>query len=380
MKVKDRKALIHLQGMKTREGSYFRVYNLDNRRRGLLKIDRVSHTKAIGTLKVGAMSQKWNLEPVSKRTALFELKSASERKERLALIQKEKMKRRVAQKKAMERRRFLARQKALEHKRRQLAEKRRLAHKKKNLARKVASFSLREDVLEGLDEYSDDMGQSDEVLSYNHPEPEPEVKTVDGDYSYPKIESQRLRRYKKRAEYFDLGLRLTPEYNFMTLKPRSSPSYSIQGVGGSIHLHALASRDSLIEFGGLVGYRYFNASTSWEEDGCPRDEGCTLLVHYFSAMSHFKFNVLKFKQHVFWVSGEGSLMLPLLYLSRIPDLKSDHFEGISLHGTVGVALGFDFKLGDIVLPVGISGSLHMPWSQTTLLLAGALQTGLRYRF
>jgi len=389
IKVKDKKALIHLQGVKTQTGAYFRVYNLDNRKRGLLKIDRVSHTKAIGTLKEGAMSRKWNLEPVSKRTALVELKKASKRQQRLALIQKEKMKRKLAliEKKKMKRRlaqkkarkRYLAKKEAL--KRKQLA-KRKLAARKKALSRKIASFSLEEDVLEGLDDYDSGMGQSDEILSYSNKAEfnEPEEQAFDKEPNYPEIDSRRVRRNKKPAGYFDLGLSLNPQFNHMKLTPpnQNIPPYNMTGIGGSAHLHSSFSYNSFLEIGAMLGYRYFNVSAP--EGECPRDEGCSLKVHYLSAMSHLKFNVLKFNKHSLWFSGEASLMLPLAYLNRVPSLNKDAFEAMSLHGTVGAGLGLDFKAGDFLIPVSLNGNLHMPLSKTVRLLSLGLQTGLRYRF
>lgn len=382
LRVKDKKALIHLQGVRTQKGAFFKVYNLNNKKTGLLKIDRVSQTKAIGTLKTGAMSRKWNLEPVSKRTALAELKKAFEKKQRLALIQKEKMKRRIAKRKALERKRLLAKEEYLERRRQQL-ERRRLAAKKRSLKRKIASFSLREDVLEGLD-IEDGMEQSDEVLSYSTNREsdfnEPESSAFDGNSDYPEIEAERVKKNKSQAGYFDLGLHLSPQFNYMKIKSANTdiPPYTMTGLGGSLHLHSLFSYNSFLEIGALLGYRYFSVSAP--EGACPKDEGCSLLVHYLSAMAHFKFNVLTFNRNNIWFLTEGSLMLPLAYLNRIPNLKEEAFESMSLHGTIGAGLGIDFKAGDWIIPVSINGNLHMPLSQTTLLLTGGLQTGLRYRF
>ena len=384
LRVKNKKALINLQGVKTQKGAFFKVYNLNNKKTGLLKIDRVSQTKAIGTLKIGAMSRKWNLEPVSKRTALVELKKAFEKKQKLALIQKEKMKRRIAKRKTLERKRRLAKKEYLE-KRRQQLERRRLAAKKKSLKRKIASFSLEEDVLEGLD-IEDGMEQSDEILSYStnresdFNENEPESSSFDRSSNYPEIETNRVKKNKSQAGYFDLGLHLSPQFNYMKVKSTNTdiPPYNMTGLGGSLHLHSLFSYNSFLEIGALLGYRYFSVSTP--EGSCPRDEGCSLLVHYLSAMAHFKFNVLKFNRNTIWFLTEGSLMLPLAYLNRIPNLKEDAFESLSLHGTIGAGLGIDFKVGNWIIPVSMNGNLHMPLSQTTLLLTGGLQTGLRYQF
>ena len=384
IKVKDKKALIHLHGVKTQKGAFFKVYNLNNKKTGLLKIDRVAQTKAIGTLKTGSMSRKWNLEPVSKRTALVEIRKVIKRKQELALIQKEKMKRRIAQKRAIEKKRRLAKQKALER-RRQLLERRRLAAKKKSLRRKVASFSLEEDVLEGLN-IEDGMEQSEEVLSYSNPsynEVEDNSSFQDNSFrentDYPEMEVKKVKKNKKQASYFELGLNLNPQFNYMKITPQNkAPSYTMKGLGGAVYMHSLFSYNSFLDIGAMAGYRYFSVSTP--EGTCPQDEGCSLLAHYFSVKGHFKFNVLHFNQHKLWFLTEGSLMLPIAYRNRVPNLKKSAFESMSLHGSIGAGLGFDFKVGGWVIPISLNGSLHMPPSQTTLLLTGGLQTGFRYRF
>lgn len=356
MKVNNKKALIHLQGVKTYEGAFFKVYNLDNKKTGLLKIDKVAQTKAIGTLKTGSMSKKWRLKPVSKRTALVELKKAVKRQERLALIQKEKMKRRIARKKAMEKRR-------------------RLAQKKKSLSRKVASFTLKEDVLEGLDGMENNMQQSQEILSYSNNSNETEGGSYDSP-NYPKMEVAKIEETKEPAGYFELGLNLNPQFNYMQIK--LEPQYHMTGLGGSAHLQALFSYNSFLEIGAGLGYRYFSVSTP--EGSCPRDEGCSLLVHYLSSMAHLKFNILHFNKHKLWFMTEGSLMLPIAFRDRVPNLNSAVFKTGNLHGSIGAGLGFDFKVGSWVIPVSFNGSFHMPHSQTTTLLTGGLQTGFRYQF
>ena len=367
-KVKGKKALIHLEGVKTQQGAFFRVYDLNNKKRGLLKIERVAQTKAIGELKIGSMSRKWNLEPVSKRTALVEFQKASKRKRKLALIQKEKMKRRVAKKKALKRRKLLAQQKALK--------KRRLMAKKKSLNRKVASFTLEEDVLSGLDGFDEGMNQSQEVLSYSneteddfHEKPE-----------YPEIENSRVKKNKKSASYFGLGFNLNPQFNYMRIKSiNKSPPYDMTGLGGSVYTQFLFSYNSFLEIGANLGYRYFSVSAV--EGACPRDGGCSLTIHYPSAKGQLKFNVLNFNQNKIWFLLEGTLMFPLAYLSRIPSLDNSAFDSMSIHGTIGAGLGADFKVGeDWIIPVSLSSELHMPLSQTTLLLTGSLQTGIRYKF
>ena len=363
LKVKDNKALIYLQGVHTQKGAFFRIYNMDNNKRGLLKIDRVAQTKAIGTLKVGSMSKKWNLEPVSKRTALMELKKASQNKQRQAMIHREKLKRRLARKKAMQR-------------------KQRLANKKRALSRKVASYSLEENVLEGLDMGEPEEEQhSDEILSYSTPSTETteDYSSFEEKADYPTMNVQQVRKNTKKDGYFQLGLNINPQFNLMKAKPNNDgTNYNMTGLGSSIYIQALLSSTSFLDISGMLGYRYFSVSTP--EGSCPQDDGCSLLVHHLAAMGHLKFNLFNFNKNTLWFSTETALMIPIAYRNRVPNLKKEAFESLSLLGTIGAGVGIDFKVGHWILPLSLNGSVIMPISQTTLILSGGLQTGFRYQF
>ena len=363
LRVKDKKALIHLQGVHTREGAFFRIYNLDNNKKGLLKIDKVSQTKAIGTLKVGSMSKKWNLEPVSKRTALMELRKASQRQQRQAMIHREKLKRRLARKRAMQK-------------------QQRLAKKKRALSRKVASYSLEENVLEGLDIGEPEEEQhSEEILSYSNPS---EADTTE-DYpsfeepaDYPTMNTKQVRKNTRQGDVFQLGLNFNPQFNLMKAKPNNGTNYDMKGVGGSVYIQALLSSTSFLDISGMLGYRYFSVSSP--EGTCPQDDGCSLLVHHLAAMGHLKFNLLDFNNKTLWFSTETSLIIPIAYRNHVPDLNKEAFESLSLLGTLGAGIGIDFKIGQWILPLSLNGSVVMPISQTTLILSGGLQTGFRYQF
>ena len=410
LKVKNETVLIHLEGVKTQEGAFFRVYNLDNNKKGLIKIERVAQTKAIGTLKTGSVNKKWNLQPISKKIAVAELSRMTQRNKRIALIQKEKMKRKLAQKKAFKRKlarqkalkrklaqkkalkRKLARQKAFKRKlARQKAFKRKLAQqkalkrkkltmKKKALNRKVASFSLKEDILEDLNGITDDnMQQSAEILSHpsSSSNPSSENKDTGDSFNDPTIDLKKVNNENMLS--YQLGLSLNPQFNYMKITPRNKPKYNMTGIGGTAHIQSFFSYNSFLSIGASLGYRYFDVSTA--KGNCQRDGGCSLLVHYVSGMAHLKFNVLEFNQHQFWLLTEGSLILPIAYSNKVPQLDKSAFESsFSLQGTLGGGLGFDFNFGKWIFPVSINGSLYMPWSNTTTILTGGFQAGLKYQF
>ncbi|MBC6416023.1 MAG: hypothetical protein GDA46_06520 [Bdellovibrionales bacterium] len=416
LKIKEDKALIKLQGLKTYEGAYFRIYNLDNTKTGLLKIDKIAHTVAIGTLKVGFMNRRWNLQSISKKTALLELTKASKKETKLALIHKEKMKRKIAEKKSLdrkiklaeqkilERKRKIARQKALERKRKiarqktlerkrkiarqkALERKRKIANKKRNLSRKIASFTLNNDILNDLEGLTDNDIQSKEILNYPKTDSSNEAnQTQDSSaYStqdstdYPTVDLEQINSNTFSNKSFQLGLRINPQFNFMRARPENNDEYDMIGVGGGIHLQSFISYNSFLDIGASLGYRFFDVSTDNSGDTCLNDKGCDFKIHYISGMAHLKLNLLKFKKYDFWILAEGSLMRSLSFSHNVPGLNEEEIAN-SLQGTLGGTLGFDFKFDRWIIPLSINGSIHMPLSDTTLLLTGGLQTGIRYKF
>ena len=98
LKTKNKQALIHLEGLKTKRGSYFEAVDLYGNKKGLLQIKKVGKKKAIGILSLGRIGKRWSLEPVSKKRAVAKIKQ-KRRATKMALIQKEKIKKKISSKK-----------------------------------------------------------------------------------------------------------------------------------------------------------------------------------------------------------------------------------------------------------------------------------------
>ena len=65
LKIKDKKALIDLEGTNAHKGDQFEALNLYGKVKGILEIKKVKKGKAIGILRKGTMGVSWILEPKS---------------------------------------------------------------------------------------------------------------------------------------------------------------------------------------------------------------------------------------------------------------------------------------------------------------------------
>lgn len=93
LKTKNKKALIHLEGLKTKQGAYFEVLDLYGKPRGLVRISKVGDKKAIGFLQAGHMEYKWSLEPKSKGFAYSKLNGKNKK---IAFAKKKTRKKRAS--------------------------------------------------------------------------------------------------------------------------------------------------------------------------------------------------------------------------------------------------------------------------------------------
>ena len=401
LKTKEKKALVLLEGVKTQKGTYFDVFDLDGNKKGLVQVDRVAETKAIVTLKSGSIAKRWSLEPVSKEMALYELKKEKERKALVSRIHRNQIKRKVAfkkqqLKKAKKRRIALKRQLQREKQKklarmRALNKKRHLAKKKQAIQRKLASYSLEENVLEDLGE---GMEQSSEVLSYDLPSSKPE-KTDREKNKIPVVETNlaKLPNYQKENKVvaidtelehiqknkfssFKLGIQPRIEYGFMKVSPNSDFSYVMSGLGFGAVFSTSFSLNHFVDLGANIGAKRFSVSTGEEE--CGQAGGCSLLIYYTSASLNLKLNLIQFYGHKLWLMGEGTLLQPLLYSNKVPNLTKDSFS--PFHGTVGGGLGIEFNFGNLTMPVFVDANIYMPPTKTTLTGNVGLQFGLHYKF
>ena len=399
LKTKNKKALVLLEGLKTQKGAYFDIFDLEGDKKGLAQMDRVAQTKAIVSLKAGSIAKNWILEPVSKELALYELKKEQKRKALSARIHSQQIKRKVAFKKKQldkARKRRLALKRQLEReKRRKIAKirllnrKKHLARKKQQIQRKIASFSLEENVLEGLEDLGD-MEQSSEVLSYEAPTENQAISgkkqqpTEDLSYQMP---SEAMQADQKEQVFFEpeprdnssifkLGILPRMEFDFMKVSPISSSSYVMSGIGFGAFFSTNFSLNSFLDLGSNIGAKRFAVSAGEEE--CGQVDGCSLLIYYASASLNLKLNLIQFFGHKIWLKGEGTLLQPLMYSNKVPYLTKESFS--PFHGSLGGGLGLELNFGNLSLPISLDANLYMPPTQTTFTGNAGLQFGLYYKF
>lgn len=352
LKTKDKQSLIRLEGVKTKKGAYFLVFDLDGQKKGIVQIKRVARTKAIGLLKYGSVAKGWSLEPMSKRKAVAIQRVAKKRAEKIARIQREKIKRKLARE-------------------RRLAKKRKLAEKKKAVRRRLASYDEGEYMIE-----EDSNEQSREVLSYNN------YRLEKSDYFEEEQDESSDSRYRademeqESPSRFAIGIMPRGELNWLRIitSAEKQEGYDMLGFGGGLSLFADISLNSFIRTELSIGAKNF--STSAKEEQCGSRGGCEFSIQYAFTAFNLKLNLIEFAEHTLWLSGGGSLMLPLNYSNDV--LSEDSL--VSLHGTAGGGLGLDFQFGNVVVPISLKGNLYMPPTGTTLAGTIGAQLGIAYKF
>ena len=384
LKTKDKKALVLLEGVRTKKGAYFDIFDLDGNKKGLAQMERVAESKAIVTLKAGSIAKKWFLEPVTKELALDELKRDKKRKAVIARIHRDQIKRKLAFKKkqlekAKQRRLALKRQLKREKQRklarmRALEKKRRLARRKKVIQRKLAGYGLEENVLEDLGGEMDQ--QSSEILSYEASAVLDNATTVKEEDTVSAIEIELEEIQEDTTKNFTLGIQPLAEYNFMQVTPKNDSSYFMGGFGGGAVLSANFSLNRFIDVGANLGSKIFSVSSGERE--CGQAGGCSLLIYYALASLNLQLNLINIAGHRFWIMGEGALLQPLAYDNKVPNLTEESFS--PFHGTMGGGLGLEFNFGNFALPLLLGAHIYMPPTETTLIGSFGLQFGLSYKF
>ncbi len=359
LKTKDREALIHLEGLKTKAGAYFSAIDLYGQERGLVQIKQVAHSKAIGVLKQGAVAKRWSLEPVSRSKALAMQKKAKRKKLRLARIEREKIKRRKARLMARMERKKINRQNARNRRERQ----RKLAQKKQALRRKIASYDEGEYI---INDFPEENNQSSEILSYN---------SESFDYENDQEESL-FPEEEESSKNLIIGLAPFAEYSIMKVTPESSPDYSLKGYVYGANLLVDFPINHFIRAEGTLGYK--KKDLYEEEKACGKSGGCSFIVDYLSMGLSLKLNLGDFNRHKLWLAGKGELFQPLVIPEENNTLTKESFD--TIHGALGLSLGLDFATGDFIIPVSFSGSLHMPPTESVIMGNAGLQVALAYKF
>ena len=384
LKTKEKKALVLLEGVRTQKGAYFNVFDLDGNKKGMVQMNRVAKTKAIVKLKTGSIAKKWSLKPISEELAVHQLKKNQKRKARIARIHRDQIKRKVALKKKQlekEKNRRLAFKRELEREKRKklarmrsLEKKRKLARKKRAIKRKLASYSLEENVLEDLGEEIEP--QSSEVLSYELPADSSHTQPDQEEYQVSDIEEEESDLSQEEKKLFKWGVLPRLEYNFMKVSPHRSSDYLMEGLGFGAVLSTVFSVNHFMDLGAHLGGKSFFVKA--EEEECGQAGGCSLELYYASAGLNLKLHLLQFYGHKLWLMGEGILLQPIAYSNKVPNLTKESFS--PFHGTMGGGLGVELNFGKLTLPISLDAHIYMPPTETTLTGSAGLQFGLFYKF
>ena len=371
LKVKNKRALIDLEGLRTKKGAYFEAIDAYGKKRGFVQIKRIGKRKALGIVKLGMINKKWSLEPTSKKKVLKGIIKRRRQARQDVLIQEENKKQLL-----------LARKRKMERKKRaeRIKERKRLAKQKRAFKRFLASYKEGDEgYIESFPEK--DPYQSKDVLSYNTP---PQGNIYSGASSNTSnlvnpvgsvqaiSEIKGVHEKSKRMEFL-LGISPRVEYNIVSANPpKNKPSYLMQGLGFGVFVHADLSVNSFLRVGGNLGFKKFSVSA--EKCG---SRSCFLKVDYAYSGADLKLNVLQLDSHKFWLGFETALMYPVA-ISNKSQIEKSSFS--LFHGTMGLALGLDLAFGNIVIPFSLKGSLLMPPSTTTLTGNFGLQAGIAYKF
>ena len=199
LKINNNQSLIHLEGLKTKKGSYFEALDLYGNSKGLIQIKRVGNKKAIGILKLGKMALKYSLEPKSKKWAWSKM-----RKYKTALIQRHKRKRKLS------------------------------SQKKKRIKRQVASYPEGEEYL-----------ADDSQFTFND--------SYDSENEELPVDSS--------PANFAIGIQPLGSFNFMKISPAKSNSIFLKGFGFGGRLFVESSVNKFLSTGGHVGYQRYSVKS-----------------------------------------------------------------------------------------------------------------------
>ena len=286
LKTKNNQALIHLEGMKTKRGSYFEVVDFYGQKKGLIQIKRVGQQKAIGVVKSGSIGKRWSLEPLSERRAVAQIQR-QERSLKIARIQKEKIKKRLALKK---KRLALKRKIALKKKRlalkRKIALKKKMIRKRRAARRALASYEGdSEHILDDLPE--ENLYQSQEVLSYGADSSfaGEEGFSKGGDETFPSGNANQNLYHSVHPGPSRVSLGLSPrfEYNVMNVNPEEeNPSYLMRGLGYGLFAYFDFALNNFVRTELNLGWKEFSVGT--EGQNCGNREDCTLKMELYCGL------------------------------------------------------------------------------------------------
>ena len=366
LKKRNKQALLHLEGLETRIGTYFEVLDFKGKPRGILQIRRLSKNgrKAIGVLKSGQMAKSWALEPMSRWAALKQIKK-SETRRRQALLKKRRSVRKLAAAGRRNYRRPPPKRKTKRRADRQPS-RRYPANMNEDIQEESAQGSLR-----------DEQYVIDDISSSPPPAE---------DYYNPSF----LKEQPEDDMNLSGGFSLMPTGNFMKLKYEDI-HLSLSGMGFSGQGFLEGDINDSVRWNVHTGYRRF--SVFGEEDLCDGGE-CFLRINYIIGGAGLKYILKEKRMFKLWVGIQGGLMFLLDYENDV-NISFDESDGEDsdnvtitddsfgmLHGALGLSLGADilFKK-NLFFPLALEGYLS-PTLPTATVTAGTVgfRLGVGWKF
>ena len=360
LKKKNRQALLHLEGLKTKPGAFFKVLDWRGNSRGLMQIKRLSKNKkkAIGVLKTGKMAKNWALEPVSHRVAERKLKRLKGKK--LALLKKRRSMRRLANVRAKKRRELV----------------RSVKRKQRRIPSRYLS-NVNEDIQE-------EANYEQETQNEQYMIDEKSVSPPQEDYYNPDF----LKKVSTEADSSDSDLNLTvgasvsPSFSFMKLQYRDIELMPT-GMGFDGQVFVEGTMNDSIRWNAHTGYRTFSARV--QDSLCNRKE-CFLSMNYLIGGAGLKFNLVDKNSFTLWGGLWSDMMFLLGYDNEIVISHRDegditlNKDSFMLHGVIGFSLGADIQAGKkLTIPLALEGYLFMPPTATVTAGSVSLRLGLGWK-
>ncbi len=363
LKVKNKQALIHLEGVNTKRGAYFEAIDLYGKKKGILQIKRVGQKKAIGVLKWGKIAKRWSLEPISKNKALA-VKKMAKRKVKLALIQKKKIKRKLAKQKILLKKRMAAKRKK-QRRRRSIASNNQEEYILNDMPKEFQEFPSDSSDYQSQEVLADDSGYEEEGFRSSD-------QNQDKNFDFQEVYDAE----PKGPKQLSAGIAPRMEFGLMQVNPNHNPGYMATGLGYGLSVFADFALNNLIRTEGSLGFKRFAVHA--DENKCGERRGCSVEINYITAGLSLKMNIMDFNDHKLWGALEGVLMYPMRPPVSNQILENESFD--PPHGTLGLALGTDITMGNFIFPISFRSGFHIPPSKGAVVGNAGLQLGVAYNF
>lgn len=337
-KINKKQALIYLEGVMARKGSFFEVVNNYGEKKALIEILKVGKSKAIGIVKLGHAKQSWILKPIGYKKAMAQMQYYENKK--------------LARKGRASPNRYD-----------------RYDQKPTKPMRFIASQETQQEVEDGLRNNYFEPGQNSSHTVSQNQRASQNQRFENNNHAYSRINSNS----NKRPLF--LGIMPRFELGLMHVSPNpqiKETGYLMKGLGYSLFLSLDLSLNSHIRTEHGLGVRQFFVESKSNE--CGSREHCSLKVIYAALSSNIKWNIINRMSHRLWIAAEGLLMYPVDYKNET-NISDNSFQGP--HGTIGGAFGLDLIVDKLIFPLALRFGFHMPPTQVKTGVISA-QMGLSY--